>query len=69
MVTSFQIVTTTMEKQGEVMYSPQVQGSTQAVGYSTPRLVSLGSIQAFILGVGQTGVDAVADLDLPGSNV
>lgn len=45
------------------MYSSQVQDKTQAAGYSTPRLVNLGSIQAFVLGNPGNGGDGNPDTD------
>ena len=45
------------------MYSSNIQDKTQAAGYSTPRLVNLGSIQAFVLGGAGTGGDGDPDTD------
>ncbi len=45
------------------MYSSKIQDKTQAAGYSTPRLVNLGSIQAFVLGATGVGSDADPDGD------
>jgi len=45
------------------MYSSKIQDKTQAAGYSTPRLVNLGSIQAFVLGAATLGGDGNPDTD------